>query len=430
MRIRTAIFGVYVLASAVGLAGLMWFVLSEVRPRHVALLQATMNDAAKLVAGALGGRDTLTRERTETWSVGVEGLKLEIWDETGRLVAPVDTAAAPAEAMIMVETPIYGRDGAEIGRVRLSRPRRSVNAVIWAERRKLAAVALVVAGTMLVAGWWIAHRLTVALGRLANYARAVRAGDDARPPTSRATEIAALGNAFEAMRRELEGKAYIERYTQALTHEIKSPLAGVRGAMEILEEDPPPEERARFFGHLRAETERMGRIVDRMLELTALESRREPGTREDVELGRMLIEQVAALRGGAEARQVRWELSGGDAEIVVFAERFLLGQAVFNLLQNAVEFSPRGGRIAVRITRSIGWANVVVEDDGAGVPAYALDRVFERFYSLPRPFGGRKSTGLGLPLVREIARLHGGEVSLGNRSEGGARAELRLPCGL
>jgi two-component system sensor histidine kinase CreC len=68
-----------------------------------------------------------------------------------------------------------------------------------------------------------------------------------------------------------------------------------------------------------------------------------------------------------------------------------------------------------------------VTDGGPGIPGYALERVFERFYSLPRPDTGRKSSGLGLSIVREIARLHGGEVELANRSEGGARATLSLP---
>jgi two-component system, OmpR family, sensor histidine kinase CreC len=69
----------------------------------------------------------------------------------------------------------------------------------------------------------------------------------------------------------------------------------------------------------------------------------------------------------------------------------------------------------------------VVDDEGPGVPAFALDRIFERFYSLPRPNGGRKSTGLGLSFVREIAGLHAGRVEVVNRMEGGTRAVLILP---
>ena len=74
------------------------------------------------------------------------------------------------------------------------------------------------------------------------------------------------------------------------------------------------------------------------------------------------------------------------------------------------------------------WARVVVDDAGPGVPAFARERIFERFYSLPRPEGGRKSTGLGLSFVREIAALHGGTVTVENRAGGGTRAVLGLPA--
>ncbi len=98
-----------------------------------------------------------------------------------------------------------------------------------------------------------------------------------------------------------------------------------------------------------------------------------------------------------------------------------------NLVQNAVEFSPRGGRVELRVRATDREVEFAVEDHGPGIPDYALGRVFERFYSLERPATGRKSTGLGLALVREIAHLHHGEVELVNRAVGGACATLRLP---
>jgi two-component system sensor histidine kinase CreC len=98
-----------------------------------------------------------------------------------------------------------------------------------------------------------------------------------------------------------------------------------------------------------------------------------------------------------------------------------------NLLQNALEFSPTGG--VVTFSARLEPYRVVwrVDDVGPGVPDYALPRVFERFYSLPRPGSTRKSTGLGLALVREIAHLHRGEARLENRSGGGARATFAIP---
>jgi two-component system sensor histidine kinase CreC len=105
-------------------------------------------------------------------------------------------------------------------------------------------------------------------------------------------------------------------------------------------------------------------------------------------------------------------------------ERVLLREALVNLLQNATEFSPDDGEVRLSYRADAGGVEFIVEDDGPGVADFALPHVFERFYSLPRPGTKRKSTGLGLTLAREIAHLHGGEVALANRPQGGARARL------
>ena len=108
-------------------------------------------------------------------------------------------------------------------------------------------------------------------------------------------------------------------------------------------------------------------------------------------------------------------------------EAFLLRQALTNLLDNAIDFSPAGGTVSVCAAHAGQWLELRIRDHGPGIPDYAQERVFERFYSLPRPAGGKKGTGLGLPFVREIAELHGGSVSLANHPDGGAEALLRLP---
>ena len=116
---------------------------------------------------------------------------------------------------------------------------------------------------------------------------------------------------------------------------------------------------------------------------------------------------------------------------VVQGESFLLLMALGNLLQNAIDFSPVGGTITLhlQLIHHNRTAEIAIEDEGPGVPAYALDRVFDRFYSLPHPATGRKSSGLGLCFVREAAQLHGGRATLSNRADRtGARAVLVLPA--
>jgi two-component system sensor histidine kinase CreC len=256
------------------------------------------------------------------------------------------------------------------------------------------------------------------------HAQAVRDGRASSPPQSRAKEIADLSRAFEEMRDALEGRQHVERYTQALAHEVKAPLAAIRGAAELIDEQMPPEQRRKFLGNIRAESARIQQIVERLLELSSLEARKTLRQTTEVRVDELTAEAVAAVRGAAEAAGVRLEVRAEAGQ--VRGERLLLREALVNLLQNAIEFSPRGGGVTLAVHVRDGRAEFAVEDEGPGVPEYALPRVFERFYSLPRPDTARKSSGLGLALVREIAHLHGGEAALANRAAGGARASFTV----
>ena len=136
---------------------------------------------------------------------------------------------------------------------------------------------------------------------------------------------------------------------------------------------------------------------------------------------------VGVVGGEAEAGAE----AGGRAgtPLLVRGDSLLLRQALGNLLDNAIGFSPRGGVVRIALWRGQNDACIEVCDQGPGVPAYAAERLFERFYSLPRP-GGGKSTGLGLPFVREVAALHGGSVSVASAPGGGCCSRLLLPLPL
>ncbi len=458
MKIRTAIFGTYAVASAVGLAVLMRFVLAEVRPRYVSSLERTMQESADLVAAALATRPRQDWPATfDRLSTVPTGMRLEIEDAGGTILfdsrpqlaqqvqeeySSKRFRSAKDDVSYLIDRHRYVDDGwlrvaaainddtGSRGQVVLSRPLRTVNAFIWEERKKLAGGAALVALVMLGLGWWLANKLTGSLERLAAYATAVRDGRKARPPASRASEIAAVGEAFEGMRRTLEGKDYIEHYTHSLAHELKAPLSGIRGSAELLQEQAMGEaDRKKFLGNLRAEADRIHGIVDRMLRLTALEAQGGLESRENMRLADVVNEVVRTLEPDAQLRSVTLLADPGEAgELMVSGERFLIVQAVTNLVQNAIGFSPAGSTVTIGLRRS-GAAAVGVEvcDEGPDVPDFAREKVFDRFYSLPRPDGGRKSTGLDLSFVREIAHLHGGEAGLENRSPVGARAWLQLP---
>ncbi|MDB6126167.1 MAG: creC [Verrucomicrobia bacterium] len=447
MKIRTAIFGVYVAASAVGFLVLMRFVLAEVRPRYVTAVRFNLQDSARIVAASLKGRPAaqavaaLTapssfRVKLVAADGGVMFDSLEPiappseYETSGRGLVKragdrlIDGGATSSELEVSTMEPVVLADGS-VARLVLSRSFRSVNEVIWSERKKLAAMALLVAAVMVVAGWWITARLTQSLERLTVYVREVRDARTATPPRSRVAEIAALAQAFEEMRDALEGRQHVERYTQALAHEVKAPLAAIRGAAELLDEEMPEEQRKRFLHNIRGESARIQQIVDRLLELSSLEARKALQQTETLDAGTLATEAAEVMRPAYESANIA--LAVTVVNFSLRGERVLLREALVNLLQNALDFSSSGGAVEFSVETANGRAIWTVDDHGAGVPDYALPRVFERFYSLPRPGTTRKSTGLGLALVREIAHLHGGEASLSNRPGGGARAVLEVP---
>jgi len=451
MRIRTAIFGVYVIASAVGFVAVMGLVLRDVRLRYVESMRRTLGDTAAYLAAyatpAAAGEDWAAK--LARLPPGTEVLRVfacdrdnrVVFDAAGRDVGQTYTRvmygggkgasenySVPNVAVVNDELRVFApvRFNRElVGWVGVGRPLTTAAEGIAQARWRLVWMTGSIALLMTAAGWWIAARLSHSLERLTVYARDVRDGRAAKPPQSRAKEIAELGTAFEEMRDALEGRQHVERYTQALAHEVKAPLAAIRGAAELMDEAMPAEQRAKFLGNIRGESARIQQIVERLLELSSLEARKALRQTESLAAAALAAEAAAALRPAFESARIA--LAVELAEAAIRGERVLLREALVNLLQNALEFSPAGGVVTLRVSGREGRVTFTVEDQGPGVPDYALPRVFERFYSLPRPGSARKSTGLGLALVREIAHLHGGDATLANRPEGGACATFWVP---
>ncbi len=493
MTLRTRIMLVYLLVVGGGVYYLVTRGLEELRPRYLESMEVPLVDAAHLLAHAVGveaveagvidaGRVKAVLEgaferrfAAKVYSITKTQVDLRVYvtDGRGRVVydsdggrevgmdfsqkrdvartlrgeygarASYDVPVDEKALVLYVAAPVLAADGATVGVLTVGKPAESVDDLVRAARTRLAVAGAVGGGLLVALGVAFSIWIATPLARLTQYARALRDGKPAKLPRLAGREVGELQVAFDEMRAALDGKAYVERYVQTLTHEIKSPLSAIRGAAEILAENPPEEARVKFVGNIRAETGRIQRIVDQLLQLASLEARKARAEFAEVELLSLVREVVDAAQAGAQARGVALSFAGderarGDgslalaatgARCVVFGDRGLLGQAVAALVQNALEFTPAGGRVEAgvkRVAEGGGSVAVRIEDSGTGIPEFALGRVFERFYSLPRPGGGAKSTGLGLSLVREIAHLHEGEARVGNRAEGGAWAELRL----
>lgn len=332
----------------------------------------------------------------------------------------------PRTSTMYVAAPIRSQ-GHIVGALSVGKPSITVSPFVETARGKIEQKALWILIASALIGFLVTRWLTLSIRKLAQYAKDVEAGKRVSVPRLRERELAHLAGAMESMRKELEGKDYVENYLHALTHELKSPLAAVRGAAELLEEDMPKERRAGFIANIRSESERLQQIVERLLGLAELEKRQSLEKTERVSLNALvetLVRDKAPLLE-QHGLEIRCDLGG---ELAVTGERFPLQQAISNLLDNAIDFSPSGSLIEITGRCEASLCTLVVRDRGPGIPEYGLGRIFERFYSLPRPATGRKSTGLGLSLVHEVAQLHGGRIDITNHGTGGVEAVLSLPA--
>ena len=380
-------------------------------------LRIYVTDATGLVVFDSAGAD-LGRDYSR-WQDVARTLRGEYGARTTR-----QDPADEVSSIMYVAAPI-ARDGRLVGVLSVGKPARSFQSFIdlagfqaWESALWLFLLALLLA---LGFSYW----MTRDLRRLVGYANEVAEGRRDRIPIVGRSELRRLAQALERLRCELDGKAHVEKVSQLLAHELKSPIAGIRGAVELLAEETDPGRRHRLESNIAAETERLRRIVEGVLDLARAESRGRLEEVEEVALAD-LVQEVLAARAhwlAAKSLAVDAEL----AQVRVRGSRFLLRQALGNLLDNAIDFSPPGGRIAIVLDADGERACVRVRDQGPGIPDYAMPRLFERFYSTPRPDTGKRGSGLGLNLVQEVARLHRGAVDLHNHPEGGAEASLSLP---
>jgi len=313
-----------------------------------------------------------------------------------------------------------------IGALTIAKPNATVQPFVDRSQKTIRDRGLLLLGAAALIGLLFTWRLTRSLNRLRQYARAVAAGEKAPLPESGSSEIAELGRALAAMREKLEGKQYIEQYVHSLTHEIKSPVAAIRGAAELLDENMPPATRSAFLTNIREQCERLALIAERMLHLAEIEQRQSLENPQDIDLRATLQELAISLQSRLDTGRLTLSIDAPEA-LVVRGDPFLLRQALLNLFDNAIDFAPPQSCIGVRLIRAEDALQLSLRDHGPGIPDYARERIFERFYSLPRPGSGKKSTGLGLPFVREVTALHCGKIELQNHPDGGVEVLLTLP---
>jgi two-component system phosphate regulon sensor histidine kinase PhoR len=226
---------------------------------------------------------------------------------------------------------------------------------------------------------------------------------------------------LEAVRRD---------FVANVSHELKTPLTSISGYAETLVSDKPDAATAeRFLDVILGNARRMQRLVDSLLDLSRIESGSWRPTLERIDLGNLARETWAGLAARATAARVGFELDlepGRGA--VIDADADALRQVLTNLFDNALRYTPAGGKVACRLRRADGGSVVSVVDSGSGIPREHLTRVFERFYradpSRSRDEGG---TGLGLSIVKHLVEAHGGRVWAESELGSGTTISAFLP---
>jgi two-component system, OmpR family, sensor histidine kinase CreC len=278
----------------------------------------------------------------------------------------------------------------------------------------------------LLAGAVLSYWLTGSIRKLVRYAKQLSKGQDIEPPKLGEAELAALAAAMKNMREQLSGKEYVEEYLLTMTHEMKSPLSAIIGAAELIDPSMSDKDFQHFSANILLESKRLDGFIQRMLEVARLENLSELEQVKTLNLYSLISSVVAQKQIEAGSKEVALILEG-DAGIHIAGNEFILQQVVDNLIGNAIEFSPQQSSIKILCQALDDKAIIQVVDEGQGIPDYALERIFERFYSLPRPLSGKRSSGLGLTFSKRAIELHDGKLALENISPHGARAVVHLP---
>ncbi len=229
--------------------------------------------------------------------------------------------------------------------------------------------------------------------------------------------------------RSLERRTETVRrdFVANISHELKTPIGALGLLAETIRDEPDPDVVARLSSRMISEADRASRTVDDLLELSRIEFG-DDAEMAAVTAAEVIGEAVGRIASAAEHAGIALRVEA-DPEVTVLGDRRQLVSAVFNLLDNAVKYSPEGGEVLVRAANDGTALHLSVSDEGVGIPRRDLDRVFERFYRVDRARSrGTGGTGLGLAIVRHVASNHGGEVSVESTEGVGSTFTLTLPA--
>ncbi len=280
----------------------------------------------------------------------------------------------------------------------------------------------------LLVAFLLARSLYRPLGKLAQAARRVAAGDYTQqveadgPP-----EVAQLAQDFNHMTQEVAASQLrLRQFVADTSHELRSPLTSIQGFAQALLDGTAADEatRAKAAEIINVEAGRLKRQVDELLELSRMQAGQVKMAREPVEIGEVLGRAAEVFAVQAQEKQIALQVAAPPG-LLVTGDADRLEQVWGNLLDNAIKNSPPGKSVRVQAERRDGWVRVTVADSGPGIPPEHLAHVFARFYQVP---GVRTGVGLGLAIAQEIVTRHGGHITVGSAPGAGAQFTVELPA--
>jgi heavy metal sensor kinase len=374
---------------------------------------------------------------------------------TGRLLVqspalePLGLHYTPAEVSAMRRRPRVHDMETDIGRLRLSdsviapapgqvyllQVGASLEGVARARRTFRGLLLWSIPAGLLVtgaAGRWMAGRALAPLARLATAARGIDVTDlsDRLPVRGAGDELDALAGAFNDTLQRLEAAVdEMRQFSAAIAHELRTPLAALRGETELaLMQARSEGDYRRALTSQLEELDKIGRLVGQLLTLARLEAGEIPLANAPVDVAALAASVAEQLEVVAQERQITLatELTG---PVMVAGDRAWLERLLLNLLDNALKFTPAGGRVVIDVSYEHDRPRIEVRDTGVGMAPEVLARAFERFYRADAARSpGAHGVGLGLTLVKWIADRHGAAVDIRSRPGAGTAVTVRLPA--
>ncbi|WP_290884823.1 sensor histidine kinase [Hoeflea sp.] len=350
------------------------------------------------------------------------------------------------ELIVSVAVPVQ-RFRAVLGVLLLSTQAGDIDKIVHAERMAIFRVFGVAAMVTIVLSLLLASTIATPLRRLSAAAVRVRRGVRAREEipdfSDRQDEIGNLSVALRDMTNALYDRiAAIESFAADVSHELKNPLTSLRSAVETLPLARNEHSRKRLMDVIQHDVRRMDRLISDISDASRLDAElaRQDGVSVDMKtLLTDLVDIARQIRAGGKSVAIELKVDGRNTSktaFTVLGHDLRLGQVVTNLIENARSFVPEtGGRITIRLSRRRGMVQIMIDDNGPGIRAEVIERVFERFYT-DRPDGEDfgQNSGLGLSISRQIIEAHGGHLTAENipgKEDGtsaGARFIIELPA--